>query len=73
MNYGKAQNLNGTADVQVTDISTGVARFKRKTNTLPSTRDCSKNLLVNFCTSHFRNVTLIFSQQQTFMHSCKRI
>ena len=54
MNYGKAHNLNGTADVQVTRISTGVVPLKRMTNTLPSTRDCSTNLHVNFCTSHFR-------------------
>jgi hypothetical protein len=74
MNYGKVHNLNETADMQVTGIiSTGVAPSKRMTNTLPSTRDRSTNLLVNLCTSHFRNVTLIFSQQQTCVHSCKRI
>ena len=58
MNYGKPHNLKGTADVQVTGIiSTGVVPSKRMTNTLPSTRDRSTNLLVKFCTSHFRNVT----------------
>lgn len=33
MNYGKAHNLNGISDVQVTGISTGVVSFKRITNT----------------------------------------
>lgn len=53
MNYGKARNLNDVSDVQVTGISTGVAPFKRMTNTLPSTRDCSTDLLVKSCTSAF--------------------
>jgi len=46
MNYGKAHNLNGKSDMQVTCIGTGVVPSTRMTNTLPSTRDCSTDLLV---------------------------